>query len=433
VHVVEVPFGPAEIVKVHLTLRSEWKWLPYLEEDEAPGWWGEGQPLLVPYQGVTLDLGAARRWTGGPEEATVRLECGFLPHLPILRPEGWRRHVGGAAFAGGLERVEVWVPAFETESLVPWRTAPLRRWLAAQGEMPPEALILMAASIEARSGRSFEDDPRLRAAFEQRPWYLPDPDWGPQLLSREAREAIDLLRWRAASGGEKPSVEPRPPEPSEAVSGEAEPAEPAPLRPLLLDLDRLPSTLSDAEEQVAVLLERGGGVREIRLLRNAYFARHGYTFRTGWLREYFEGIPGYSPRADFSPELLEEEERKIVARLREMEVEYRSARRPQPAIPDGMPTGFLDDSSEVPRTRAEAEAWVARARRRSPEVREVRALRNAIFALHGRPFRDSWLRDFFRSKGWYREDPSFEISRLTRGEWEAVQVLAAFQAELQER
>ena len=51
-------------------------------------------------------------------------------------------------------------------------------------------------------------------------------------------------------------------------------------------------------------------------------------------------------------------------------------------------------------------------------------MRNALFAVHGRAFRTRWLRDLFRSKGWYREDPAFSPSRLTAGEKEAVQLLA---------
>lgn len=38
---------------------------------------------------------------------------------------------------------------------------------------------------------------------------------------------------------------------------------------------------------------------------------------------------------------------------------------------------------------------------------ELTLMRNEIFAVHGRPFQDSMLRRYFRSKPWYRVNPAY--------------------------
>jgi hypothetical protein len=444
-HAVRVPFGPGELVSVRLATRVGVARVPYLEAGEVPFRAPEAGPLLVPYNGLALDLRPAAVWPGGPAPATVQVESDALPHLLLLRPEGWTLEPPGARYEGTGSLVEAWAPDFETEALVPGDPEQVRGWLATAPAASPEALRLLAASVEARTGRPFDDDPGMRAAFEARPWYVPNPGWGPQLLANDDREAARLLRAAAAASEQGEPIAP-PPSPAPAPVREEPTPPPAPQRPALArgylvpPLSSLPATVEEAEAWWERSRAGGADRSEVRLQRNSYFARQGYVFHSPELREHFEADPDYLPQAGARSTALNAEERRIVALLRHIEAglpaeapaPQAAARAPSPPV-EGIPAGFLDDEGEIPRDGAGAEAWVAAALGRGASLREVRAMRNALFAAHGRPFRTRWLRELFRSKEWYREDPTFSPSRLSAGEKEAVQVLAGLEEELTRR
>jgi serine/threonine-protein kinase len=89
---------------------------------------------------------------------------------------------------------------------------------------------------------------------------------------------------------------------------------------------------------------------ELRLLRNAPFARHGRTFQAPELKQYFESRPWYRPRADFKESALSEADRANADRVKLFEATGKLA----PADPEAA-------RREVSQT---LEGWVSSTRAR---------------------------------------------------------------------
>ena len=58
---------------------------------------------------------------------------------------------------------------------------------------------------------------------------------------------------------------------------------------------------------------------QLRLLRNAFYAIHGYDFKSQDLKEYFSGFSWYKPNPNFSESDFTEIERKNIELIRQME------------------------------------------------------------------------------------------------------------------
>jgi hypothetical protein len=89
-------------------------------------------------------------------------------------------------------------PDQEPRAPVPWiqdaRSA--RLFVArerASGGVDVARLREAAATIGARFGRPFVDDPVVRRLFSAEAWYVPIAGWTPDLLSTDAREALTVL------------------------------------------------------------------------------------------------------------------------------------------------------------------------------------------------------------------------------------------------
>lgn len=59
---------------------------------------------------------------------------------------------------------------------------------------------------------------------------------------------------------------------------------------------------------------------------------------------------------------------------------------------------------------------------------ELTLMRNEIFAVHGRVFKDPVLAGFFKSRPWYRPDPAFSDSLLTERERKNAAFISSYQA-----
>jgi hypothetical protein len=114
---------------------------------------------------------------------------------------------------------------------------------------------------------------------------------------------------------------------------------------------------------------RGRSLRELALLRNEVFARHGYTFHTAWLAAYFSKQRWYARNPRYSDELLTDRDRENISRV-------------------------LAAESAI-------------------DVGRLRILRNTVFARHGRVFKSEDLREHFAKQPWYKPDPSYSDARLT--------------------
>lgn len=58
---------------------------------------------------------------------------------------------------------------------------------------------------------------------------------------------------------------------------------------------------------------------------------------------------------------------------------------------------------------------------------ELRIARNTIFALHGRAFKSKDLQAYFKSKSWYKVDPSYTDERLTKEDRDLISLILYYE------
>ncbi len=212
---------------------------------------------------------------------------------------------------------------------------------------------IMRAEIEAIHGKRFKEDPWLQSFFAERYWYHPAAHYDPSKLSSAERQNIVLLS----------SIEKQ-----------------------RRNIKLAPGDMGRYQKQAISRANLEGlSLYELRLLRNEIYARRGYTFKTQWISEYFQGESWYQPNPKFNEAQLNT----IEARNRNLIVSYEnelhadlSRKAIKPKLLQGL---FLEDA---------------------------RKLRNEIYARHGRTFKDPWLNNYFRSLNWYKPDARFRESQL---------------------
>ncbi len=183
----------------------------------------------------------------------------------------------------------------------------------------------------------------------------------------------------------------------------------------------------------------GRTLRELALMRNTVYARAGHSFRKAWLREHFTAMPWYQA-------LPADDDSKITAtdRANAKLIAAREAAFPH----DAMETRQAALAAQASRTPAEdvelrllaeqlgksvaTAAGAEPAPPRSPledptqldrlltleelgdlSRRDLRILRNTVYARHGREFKSAVLQQWFSDKAWYRPDPDFDESQLS--------------------
>ena len=212
-------------------------------------------------------------------------------------------------------------------------------------------LRVMLAEIEAIHGRTFEETPTLQRYFSDRYWYEAKK-YNPSVLSATERQNMAVIE--SAMKRERKVV---------LLPGDMAPYLDKRITPDMLD---------------------GLGLHELRLLRNEIYARRGWTFKAVWMTNAFVGYDWYTP-ADKQPEMTKlqlDNVAVIAARERELH-DALATKKIDPAMLDGM---FTED---------------------------LRRLRNEVYARHGRPFKDTDLREYFTSFPWYKPDPAFSEASLS--------------------
>lgn len=220
--------------------------------------------------------------------------------------------------------------------------------------------------------------------------------------------------------------------PPVAVSPAAAPAMPAAVatsptvaRPLYYDRE---ITAADLE---------GRSLRELSLLRNTIFARVGNPFVKPWLNEYFRAQPWYVPAETQDLTRLTDVDRKNVATIAAYEraipraalVAEREAllRRGEVTAADEIELRLLSQALGE-WSGGEAIAAADRNPLEDPRLldtqlsvdqiddmsrRDLRLLRNSIYARHGRPFKSPVLQQYFAEKAWYQPNDAFTEAMLT--------------------
>ncbi|HEY0405781.1 MAG TPA: YARHG domain-containing protein [Pyrinomonadaceae bacterium] len=228
---------------------------------------------------------------------------------------------------------------------------------------------ILLAEVEAIHGKRFDEEPWLKQYFEERYWYEPNAQYDPQQLSRVERQNIQTI----AAAQKKQ-------------------------RHLALS----PGDMELFENQALTeKMLRGLSLHELRLLRNEVYARHGRVFGPGWLQQYFDSQPWYSPREEGQkPTELSAIEKQNI----DIIVAYEKRLR--------------DELSAKPISRLLLEGLFAE---------DARKLRSEIYARHGKVFKDKSLQKYFASLDWYKPDPHYSDQALNPMERKNAAVILTYE------
>jgi len=135
---------------------------------------------------------------------------------------------------------------------------------------------------------------------------------------------------------------------------------------------------------------------DLRLLRNAIFAVHGYRFKDKDLLDYFSRFEWYSPEYSDVSGRLTGVEAANVAFIQKYEGKGNGASAGKSGNRFKGQVTFADDYSDIvcyiPLTDADVQGL---------SKAELRILRNTIYARHGRRFKSVDLQNYFNGMPWY--------------------------------
>jgi hypothetical protein len=151
------------------------------------------------------------------------------------------------------------------------------------------------------------------------------------------------------------------------------------------------------------------GLEQLYLARNEVFARHGYDFKSRFLKDYFGGLSWYRVQPGLKDPSLSALESANVAVILAVEKDlggpYLSGKMAVPGNENGQsePADIFPYSSEKTLSRTVVQTLT---------LPELSIARNEIFARYGFPFSSKVLQDYFsRKSGYYRDesatDPDF--------------------------
>ena len=131
----------------------------------------------------------------------------------------------------------------------------------------------------------------------------------------------------------------------------------------------------------------GMTARELKIMRNEIYARHGYIFQTRDMKEYFAAQNWYQPIS--SNVTLSQIEQRNVATIKAYENKLSSGSAPK--ISTGV--GLYPFTSTRKLTHADV-AYLS--------ARELKIMRNEIYARHGYIFKTKDMKEYFARQSWYR-------------------------------
>ena len=182
----------------------------------------------------------------------------------------------------------------------------------------------------------------------------------------------------------------------------------------------------------------GRTLRELTLMRNTIFARAGNPFRKPWLDEYFSAQAWYHPLEKMDEARITPLDRKNARIVADYEAELTGAdlaarlAKVEARFDAGVQSA--EDDVELRLLSSRLGKWVggAAGKAGSPledpmrlnglltlkdlaklSRRDLRLLRNVIYARRGRPFKSEILKEYFSAMEWYEPDPTYTDARLT--------------------
>lgn len=183
----------------------------------------------------------------------------------------------------------------------------------------------------------------------------------------------------------------------------------------------------------------GRSLRELSLMRNTIFARAGNPFVKPWLDQHFRAQPWYKPAAKLDLSVLTDVDRANVTAISNYENGFSrvqlsqmrdevNARDPSASDPNtvielgllsealgewvGASTVPMDDRNPLEDPNV-LDQQLTLARIDEMSRRDLRLLRNTIYARHGRPFTSAVLQGYFADKAWYAEHADYSDALLS--------------------
>ena len=182
----------------------------------------------------------------------------------------------------------------------------------------------------------------------------------------------------------------------------------------------------------------GRTLRDLALMRNTVYARAGHGFRKAWLRDHFTAQPWYHalPQDDGSKVTdLDRANVKVIA-AREVAVPHDElvARRTalqgtaSPTAAEQIELRLLNEQLGGTGGGAAGGGQAKASPLEDPSQldrlltldelsdlsqRDLRILRNTVYARHGREFKSDTLIQWFDGMDWYQADPTFTDAKLT--------------------
>lgn len=173
-------------------------------------------------------------------------------------------------------------------------------------------------------------------------------------------------------------------------------------------------------------------LRELTLMRNTIYARAGNPFRKKWLNDYFAAQTWYHALKAIDQSKVTPLDRKNAETIADYEahlsrselVDRRTAWRaktdtPEKSIELRLISERLGEWSGNDEDRTPLEDPTLLDKQLTVEQlsdfsrRDLRLVRNLIYARHGRPFKSDLLKLYFSTLDWYKEDPAYTDARLT--------------------
>jgi YARHG domain len=227
---------------------------------------------------------------------------------------------------------------------------------------------VLSAEIEAIHGKQFADEPWLQQYFDERYWYARGEKYDPKQLSETERKNLQVIA-AAQKKQRKVALAPG-------------------------DMELFENKL------VSEQMLRGLSLYELRLLRNEVYARHGRSFRSTWLSQYFFSQPWYASDDNFKDEQLSGSDKQNVETI----VKYENR------LHEELSTKLV--------TRSLLEGLF---------VEDAAKMRQEIYARRGKVFKEPWLQQYFASLDWYKADPNFSDASLSDVEKNNIATITAYE------
>lgn len=201
----------------------------------------------------------------------------------------------------------------------------------------------------------------------------------------------------------------------------------------------------------------GRTLRELSLMRNTIYARAGNKFRKPWLNAYFSAQPWYRPLDVMDESKITPLDRANARAIADADaaVTREDLERRRDDILARRKIGPLspDDAIELSLLSERMGVWLGGeekpAEARSPledpaqlerllrveelstlSRRDLRILRNMVYARRGRSFQSAVVKEYFKGAVWYRPDESYHDGRLTEVDHKNIRLVKSMEDSL---